>query len=655
MNPLPKLVDSTGRRIPLESLLASGGEGSVFPIADDPTRVAKLYHVPPSAQKVEKLAAMTAMANPNLLKVCAWPERILYDAKSQAPLGFTMPRLADVQPLQHLYNPVQRLRFFPRAGWNFQVRAALNLAAAFDEIHASGCVVGDINQTNVQVNASALVSFIDCDSFQIHANGTDFLCEVGVPHYTPPELQNQSFRGLVRTPDHDRFGLAVLIFQLLFVGRHPYAGIYQGTDDPPFEAMIAEYRFAHGPNAATWNMAPPPFTPGFDDIPPDLGKLFRQAFERDAGERPSPGEWIAALKKLESQIVDCPTDLGHKHWKRAEDCPWCRFAKVGGPEYYYGVSGEIDAFVVDERKLQDAIRRLKEVETLEYQDPRVVYAPRTPPIGRPLPRRVRNYGIKTKIFTALGSVLVAGLLYWATGSILWCLACGVGSVLGIAFLRSMFSPWFDEQDLRLAARQSAVDIKSIIEGEYDTIFHRFQRLHLAEARASKKLIAEWRALGRAPQEEIRKLANAAEQRALTRFLKLHSLADATIPNIGPGRKQTLAANGIVTAAEIDPAVVGMLKGFGPAMVANLTAWRNSVVETFQFDPSTAVGQGEQLAIVRKLRDREKAIQLDLERRLRDLEHYVVDCREKLAAFGPEMRKAVLDFEQAAADLRMLKG
>jgi DNA-binding helix-hairpin-helix protein with protein kinase domain len=190
---------------------------------------------------------------------------------------------------------VQRLKCFPLAGWNFQVRAAMNLAAAFDEVHKAGCLVGDVNQSNALVSAQALVRLIDCDSFQVRANGKPFLCEVGVAHYTPPELQGKPLRGVVRTENHDRFGLAVLIYQLLFVGGHPYAGVYRGAGDPSFEQLIAEYRFAQGPAAHTWGMSPPPYTPTFADIPPELGTLFRRAFERgsEAGSRPRPAEWSA--------------------------------------------------------------------------------------------------------------------------------------------------------------------------------------------------------------------------------------------------------------------------------------------------------------------------------------------------------------------------
>ena len=67
-----------------------------------------------------------------------------------------MPRLIDSQPIQHLYNPIMRLKSFAKASWTFQVRTASNLAAAFDEVHKAGCLVGDVNQSNAQVSTQAL-------------------------------------------------------------------------------------------------------------------------------------------------------------------------------------------------------------------------------------------------------------------------------------------------------------------------------------------------------------------------------------------------------------------------------------------------------------------------------------------------------------------
>ena len=38
---------------------------------------------------------------------------------------------------------------------------------------------------------------------------------------------------LGRAPEHDLFGLGVLIFQLLMEGTHPFAGVFKGRGEPP--------------------------------------------------------------------------------------------------------------------------------------------------------------------------------------------------------------------------------------------------------------------------------------------------------------------------------------------------------------------------------------------------------------------------------------
>ena len=381
----PTLIDPTGRPLPLDAKLGTGGEGDVFALASDVTRVVKVYHRPPTPQTVEKLTAMAGLATPGLLRVAAWPTGLVRDARTRLVAGFLMPRVTDCRPVQELYNPAQRLRSFPRAGWAFQVRAALNLAAAFDEVHTAGCLVGDVNQSNALVSQTALVRLIDCDSFQVNANAKQYLCDVGVPHYTPPELQGRPLRGLTRTANHDRFGLAVLIYQLLFVGRHPYAGVYSGPGDPSFEQLIAEYRFAQGPDARTWKMAPPPHTPTLADLPPALGTLLRRAFERaHTAHRPTPGEWHAELHRLEGAIATCQTDAGHTFWRGAGPCVWCRLA-VAGPEYYFGVAGGVGTFAVDEERLQAALQRLEAARATDFAYDRNNFTPAVPPAGKALP------------------------------------------------------------------------------------------------------------------------------------------------------------------------------------------------------------------------------------------------------------------------------
>ncbi len=135
-----------------------------------------------------------------------------------------MPRVDGHKDIHTLYSPRSRKAEFPNADWRFLIRAAANTARAFAAIHETGCVIGDVNHGGVCVSDKATVRLIDCDSFQVTVGTRRFLCEVGVPTFTSPELQGKPFRGVVRSPNHDNFGLAVLVFHLLYMGRHPFAG-----------------------------------------------------------------------------------------------------------------------------------------------------------------------------------------------------------------------------------------------------------------------------------------------------------------------------------------------------------------------------------------------------------------------------------------------
>jgi len=392
MSALPILVDSSRRRISIDKQLGSGGEGAVYGISNDSTLVAKVYHQRPTPLAVEKLTAMVSFANPQLLSLAAWPKILVYDERTRDVAGFVMPRMQNCEPIQSLYNPLQRLKVFPKADWSFQVRVAINLAAAFDEVHKAGCLVGDVNEVNALVTSQALVRLVDCDSFQLTKNGKRYLCEVGKAHYTSPELQGKAFRGLIRTENHDRFGMAVLIYQLLFVGRHPYMGMHQ--DDSSFEQLIAQFRFSQGPTSRSWGMAPPPHTPIFEDIPPELGTLFRKAFERgsEGGSRPLPSDWMSILKRLEDATTKCSVESGHKYWTGAKTCVWCRIVERGGPEYWFGVAGDGKVFSFDEKKLQDVRSRIEKAQISGLDYDRQRYQLQTPCVGKLVPAEIVAMG-----------------------------------------------------------------------------------------------------------------------------------------------------------------------------------------------------------------------------------------------------------------------
>ena len=139
-------------------------------------------------------------------------------------------------------------------------------------------VIGDVNQSNVLVSNKGFVALIDCDSYQVEIKGQSYPCEVGIDLFTPPELQGRSFRNLIRTQNHDRFGLAVLVFYLLFMNRHPFAGRYLGQGDMSIEQAIRQHRFAYGRAAASFQMQVPQHALPLSALSNQLVELFERSF-----------------------------------------------------------------------------------------------------------------------------------------------------------------------------------------------------------------------------------------------------------------------------------------------------------------------------------------------------------------------------------------
>jgi DNA-binding helix-hairpin-helix protein with protein kinase domain len=335
------LFDHLGRPIHLGQKLGTGGEGAVFEIATTSDLVAKVYHKPPAARTEAKLRTMVGLLRDELVRVAAWPTATLHERPGGPAVGLVMRRIKDFKEIHTLYSPAHRKTTFPRADWRFLVTTAMNCSAAMENLHICGVVVGDVNQSNVLVSAAGLIALIDCDSFQIQSNGQTYPCEVGVPLFTPPDLQGQNFRGLNRTANHDRFGLAVLIFHLLFMGRHPFAGRFLGRGEMPIEEAIKQYRFAYGRSARSYEMQTPLHALPLSAVSLQLVELFERAFTRGASQgntRPTGADWYNALKGLLQTLRPCSADQGHVYASHLPSCPWCNLMKQGAPNFFISVA-----------------------------------------------------------------------------------------------------------------------------------------------------------------------------------------------------------------------------------------------------------------------------------------------------------------------------
>ncbi len=337
-----KLFDHLGRPVTLGPLLGKGGEGAVFEIANNPELAAKLYDPPKPPNYEGKLRAMIALARKELCDVAAWPTATLHERPGGPLRGLVMRKIKGFKDIHFLYSPAHRKVTFPDKDWRFLVHTAMNCAAAFDTIHASGVVIADVNFGNVLVSSQGLVALVDCDSYQVQPSGQSFLCDVGIDLFTPPELQGlKSFRGVVRTPNHDRFGLAVLIFYLLFMNRHPYAGHYLGQGDMSINQSIAEHRFAFGRFAKNYLMKPPPQAPTLEFVSNDIANLFELAFSSGSmkpNARPTPRQWVTALKSFKDTLRTSCSDPGHLHGSHQASCPWCGLMGQNAPNFFVSVA-----------------------------------------------------------------------------------------------------------------------------------------------------------------------------------------------------------------------------------------------------------------------------------------------------------------------------
>lgn len=328
--------------------LGRGGEACIYAVLSEGDLVAKVYHKPTVAHG-NKLRAM--LVNPpenptaNLGHISiAWPQELLWGKDDTTGIiGFLMPRIRGMRPIIDFYNPRTRRQHCPLFNYQYLLRTARNLAAAFAALHNSGYCVGDVNESNILVSDTALVTLVDTDSFQVRdvENDIVYRCPVGKPEFTPPELQNKIFAHHDRDHSHDSFGLGVLIFQLLMEGTHPFSGIYQGIPEPPpYESRIAAGHFTYSKQRQVPYL-PTPIAPPWEILHPRLQQLFLQCFEDghySPQHRPTAQAWLSALAEAEDSLTTCSVNPQHYYSNHLHSCPWCeRAVRLGGRDPFPSV------------------------------------------------------------------------------------------------------------------------------------------------------------------------------------------------------------------------------------------------------------------------------------------------------------------------------
>ena len=313
----------------LGALLGKGGEGEVFHDALRPERVIKLFRAAAGADKAAKIRAMLTRPPAGQIEEhegreiiqIAWPLESVHDA-SGALRGFSMRAVdfTSTAPLNALHARSARRRNALTEDYRFRLYAGRNLAALVGHLHAVGHHLVDTKPQNIRVyRDGAFCCLLDCDGYAVAGPDQRFPAVVRTAEFLAPE-------GFGKDPAllgemQDRFGLAVMLFELLANGVHPCAGRDPGGRLPPDVAGRLERRLFFIADPAPFE---PPWNSTFAYLPAGTREMFRAALCGAPDARPDAGEWTEHLASLLARLELCTVDPGHFHL--GEGCPWCALA-----------------------------------------------------------------------------------------------------------------------------------------------------------------------------------------------------------------------------------------------------------------------------------------------------------------------------------------
>ncbi|MDP6751671.1 MAG: hypothetical protein QGH37_32575 [Candidatus Poribacteria bacterium] len=305
-------------KVQLDAHIGGGGAGNVWSVRRRPNDAIKLYKNEVLGDYENKVRAMLH-GKPDFGAVeAAWPSHVVENPQGIFR-GFLMPKFDSSKYFsleEIIIKPIRTAKNMPpHPGFRFYL--AINLALAIVALHKQGHAFIDLKPRNLLGKArDATVLLLDCDGFNIRsADGKHYIAKQATQDYTAPEFRLMS-KNRRNAPAHlgnlgvsqDNFALAVIIFQLLNDGIHPFDG-KSLNDKVPSERQIkineSYYPYGLSPHP---QILPSPFSL-IEDFPQPIRQLFDQAFS--SRDRPKAKEWGRALRGLESTISDCPNDQTH--------------------------------------------------------------------------------------------------------------------------------------------------------------------------------------------------------------------------------------------------------------------------------------------------------------------------------------------------------
>jgi DNA-binding helix-hairpin-helix protein with protein kinase domain len=647
--PPPVVVDAEGRVLRLGRKLGQGGEGAVFELEGEPEIAAKIHHQPLTPLRAEKIRIMAAMRTEQIDRLAAWPTSLL-SLPSGTPIGLTMPKVIGHKDIHNLYSPKSRRTEFAGADWRFLIRVAANLSRAVATIHDARSVIADINHSGVLVSQDARVRLIDCDSFQIVDGGRTYLCDVGVPTFTPPELQGLLFAEIVRTPNHDNFGLAVLIFLALFMGRHPFAGRYLGLGEMPIERAIGEGRFAYGADCASFQMERPPGAPSLAIVSPVVAALFERAFARESRDsgRPMAAEWADALESLEGQLRQCAFSPAHWHFDGLQACPWCRMEAATGVALFSPTvsSGAAAHFDIDSfwRRVA-AVENPGPAPALDGRASRAKLRPTTEALR--FKQRRAQHRLYALLLSAAPLPIALFVNLPLAGRLLFLVAAVGLYFVGRSLVRTTNDTGVFAQRMRMD-----LDYLEKVREEWQSMAGpgRFE----AKRTELDRLRVQWTESRDLQARKQREREDHRHSAALARYLDTFAV-EAGVPGIASSRATLLESFGIHTAADITTARLEGVPNLDRNLRAALNEWRRGLEERFRREAPAGPTSLDEALIEREALAEQLRIEAALRGGLQDLQEIQKQALFARVSMRDRVEEARNAYLQSAADLKAVTG
>ncbi len=633
--------DSQNQPYILGEQLGRGGEGTVF-ACEDLSVVAKIYHEPIDEEKAEKLRWMAQNKDEKLSKIAAWVIDVLHDQPNGKVVGFLMPNVR-AKEIHELYSLKSRRVYFPEATWHFLVHTAANVARSFYSLHKNDHIMGDVNHGNCVVLADGTVKLIDCDSYSIKTDKMRYRCDVGVATHLAPELQKADLGEIEREANHDNFGLAVIIFQLLFLGRHPFSGNYLGTEDKSLEDCIAEHRFAYGETAELKRVKQPPGTLSLSQVSPRTSVLFERAFSSENKDRPEPREWIEALEDLSDNLEQCNFHPGHHYFNALATCPWCEIESKTGVMLFPFISSAKNANGEEPFNIftiENLISNLGISTDLPAKPPKPEILP------MPSPQIVQTYKAnKTNQVIVVGAHFVILAILMATFGV--GISCFIGFLLMAGFiviLNNLDKNLRGEINDRLTSAQQAWEQ---LENDWNKAV---APKKITEDLSKIKIrISDYQDLQRESVQELKAVNEKHRARSFEVFSNNYKLSNARIAGFEESQINALEGQGIKTAADLNEKNLASVFILHDEAKQDLLKWRENFEKNYRVNYDKKL-ENEKNFLTQTITEKRRTMEKEIEFLLASLRSGSLAVRQRQQNIVGTSEKIARDLVQAESDI-----